>query len=113
MELALWIVVGALVLWNFYLHGKVKEKSIAAKTQQILRDWKLGKSDSWTAEFKKLSGEDLKGEKVIHRVVKATQRNYGDWTDWVCSCKHYQSSLTSQFERDIQIHRKVQANVGK
>ena len=107
MELALWIVVGALVLWNFYLHGKVKEKSIAAKTQQILRDWKLGKKEAWEAEFN--GGQSIESCKI----VKAKQEHGGDWTLWTCSCGQTSYVPTNTVAQRFREHINIMKMVAK
>ena len=107
MELALWIVVGALVLWNFYLHGKVKEKSIAAKTQQILRDWQLSRRKTWEAEFN--GGQSIES---CH-LVSVIQTDHGRWSDWVCSCGQKTHCFTSEVNRKFRIHKNIMKMVAK
>lgn len=107
MELALWIVVGLLVLWNFYLHGKVKEKSIAAKTQQILRDWKLGNKKSWEAEYN--GGQSIEA----CRLVASRQTDWGKWTTWTCACGQTTECLTREVKYKFNAHKKIMKMVAK
>jgi len=107
MELALWIVVGALVLWNFYLHGKVKEKSIAAKAQQIIRDWQLSRRKTWEAEFN--GGQSIES---CH-IVSAVQTDFGKWTTWTCSCGQVTKGFTSEMKRKYRQHKNIMKMVAK
>lgn len=104
MEYLVPFLFGALILWNFYLHGKVKEKSIAAKTQQFIRDWKTGKT--WESDFATLApGEGCK-------VVRTKQGRSGVWITWWCSCKHKGHCQTTQFTGEVANHKFTKKQIG-
>lgn len=109
METILVIAVVGLGLWNFWLHGQVKERSIAAKTARILREWKLGKTKAWESEFKDIAGS---GDEGGCKVLSIKELPYSE-IKWTCACGHKGKDYAYFLQAGIREHKERMSLIGK
>jgi hypothetical protein len=109
MEIIVWVAVVGLGAWNFWLHGKVRENSIAAKTQQIIKEFVKGQKKSWEDDFK---GADTKAE-VRCRIVRLDHSGgSGEFTRWYCSCGESVHCWSWRLKSNYKRHLKLMAIAG-